>query len=111
MSSVVICGQGLWEKFKHIVFGPAKLPSTQHYDSATSAGGRAYDHSTNVSNQCPSCSPDAPPCLCSAPFCAVLATLTVVVLQHDQSALLANIAGHVPWARCCVLCLGFALAD
>jgi len=40
--------QGIWEKLKHVVVGPAKLPSTQHYDEATDAGGMAYDHTTNV---------------------------------------------------------------
>lgn len=51
--------QGWWEKFKHIVFGPAKLPSTQHYDNAASAGGKAYDHSANAASEAYEAAKDA----------------------------------------------------
>jgi len=51
--------QGFLAKLKHVILGPAKLPSTQHYDQASTAGGKAYDHSANAANEAYQAAKDA----------------------------------------------------
>lgn len=51
--------QSLLSKLQHIIFGPAKLPSEQHFSDAAAAGSSAYDHSANAASEAYKAAKDA----------------------------------------------------
>lgn len=77
--SSLMAVQGWLAKLGHVLTGPAKLPSTQHYDAATDRAGNAYDHSANVRHK--------PLCSCCPPrwsaLACCMADAELAVLAYD----------------------------